>query len=64
MSRCPGGQCLPVPDGYDMTEAAALPETLFTVWTNLFERAYAVEDDTVLVHGGHVRHRHDGDLAL
>jgi putative PIG3 family NAD(P)H quinone oxidoreductase len=48
----PGGQCLPVPDGYDMTEAAALPETLFTVWTNLFERAYAVEDDTALVHGG------------
>ncbi len=48
----PAGQCLPVPDGYDMVEAAALPETLFTVWTNLFERAYAVEDDTVLVHGG------------
>ncbi|MEZ5655751.1 MAG: NAD(P)H-quinone oxidoreductase [Sphingobium sp.] len=48
----PAGQCLPVPDGYDMTEAAALPETLFTVWTNLFERAYAVEGDTVLVHGG------------
>lgn len=48
----PAGQCLPVPDGYDMIEAAALPETLFTVWTNLFERAYAVEDDTVLVHGG------------
>ena len=48
----PAGQCLPVPDGYDMTEAAALPETLFTVWTNLFERAYAVEDDVVLVHGG------------
>ena len=35
-----------------MTQAAALPETLFTVWTNLFERAYAVEGDTVLVHGG------------
>ena len=48
----PMGQCLPVPDGYDMVEAAALPETLFTVWTNLFERAYAVEGDTVLVHGG------------
>lgn len=48
----PAGQCLPVPDGYDMTEAAALPETLFTVWSNLFERAYAVEGDTVLVHGG------------
>jgi len=48
----PAGQCLPVPEGYDMIEAAALPETLFTVWTNLFERAYAVEGDTVLVHGG------------
>jgi len=48
----PAGQCLPVPDGYNMTEAAALPETLFTVWSNLFERAYAVEDDIVLVHGG------------
>lgn len=48
----PAGQCLPVPDGYDMTEAAALPETLFTVWSNLFERAYVVEDDVVLVHGG------------
>ena len=48
----PAGQCLPVPAGYDMVEAAALPETLFTVWTNLFERAYAVEGDTVLVHGG------------
>src|SRR5690606_7731847 len=46
------GQCLPVPDSYDIVEAAALPETLFTVWTNLFERAYVVEGDTVLVHGG------------
>jgi putative PIG3 family NAD(P)H quinone oxidoreductase len=46
------GVCLPVPKGYDMVEAAALPETLFTVWTNLFERAYAVGGDTVLVHGG------------
>ncbi|WP_246351794.1 NAD(P)H-quinone oxidoreductase [Sphingobium subterraneum] len=48
----PAGQCLPVPGGYDLVEAACLPETLFTVWTNLFERAYAVEGDTVLVHGG------------
>src|SRR3546814_4819548 len=48
----PVGQCLPVPDGYDMAEAAALPETLFTVWSNLFERAYIVEGDIVLVHGG------------
>lgn len=48
----PAGQCLPIPDNYDLVEAAALPETLFTVWTNLFERAYVVEGDTVLVHGG------------
>ena len=48
----PAGQCLPVPGALTMVEAAALPETLFTVWTNLFERAYAVEGETVLVHGG------------
>jgi NADPH:quinone reductase-like Zn-dependent oxidoreductase len=35
-----------------MSEAAALPETLFTVWTNLFERGFAADGDTVLVHGG------------
>lgn len=46
------GQCLPVPDTLSLIEAAAMPETLFTVWTNLFERAYAMEGDTVLVHGG------------
>ena len=43
---------LPVPARLSMIEAAAIPETLFTVWSNLFERAYAVEGDTVLVHGG------------
>ena len=48
----PAGQCLPVPDAISMIEAAAIPETLFTVWTNLFERAYASGGDTVLVHGG------------
>jgi putative PIG3 family NAD(P)H quinone oxidoreductase len=48
----PFGQCLPVPPSLSMLDAAALPETLFTVWTNLFERAYAAEGDTVLVHGG------------
>ncbi len=48
----PAGQCLPVPDCLSMAEAAALPETLFTVWTNLFERAYVQAGDTVLVHGG------------
>ncbi|WP_414902354.1 NAD(P)H-quinone oxidoreductase [Sphingomonas flavalba] len=44
--------CLPVPPVLTMVEAAAMPETLFTVWTNLFERAYAVDGDVVLVHGG------------
>jgi putative PIG3 family NAD(P)H quinone oxidoreductase len=48
----PYGQCLPVPEALSMIEAAAMPETLFTVWTNLFERGYAAEGDTVLVHGG------------
>jgi NADPH2:quinone reductase len=48
----PLGTCLPVPEALSMAEAAAMPETLFTVWTNLFERAFAAEGDTVLVHGG------------
>lgn len=48
----PYGQCLPVPPSLGMIEAAAMPETLFTVWTNLFERVYAAPGETVLVHGG------------
>ena len=48
----PAGTCLPVPEVLRMTEAAAMPETLFTVWTNLFERGFAADGDTVLVHGG------------
>ena len=48
----PAGQCLPVPAALSMIEAAALPETLFTVWTNLFERGWASEGEAVLVHGG------------
>jgi NADPH2:quinone reductase len=44
--------CLPVPGALSLVEAAALPETLFTVWSNLFERAYVAEGDSVLVHGG------------
>ena len=48
----PAGQCLPLPAALTMIEAAAMPETLFTVWTNLFERAYVSDGDTVLVHGG------------
>ena len=48
----PAGVCLPVPEVLRLTEAAALPETLFTVWVNLFERGFAAEGDAVLVHGG------------
>jgi NADPH:quinone reductase len=44
--------CLPVPNGLSMIEAAALPETFFTVWTNLFDRGGCKAGDTVLVHGG------------
>ncbi len=44
--------CLPVPPGLPLAEAGALPETLFTVWHNVFERAYACEGETLLVHGG------------
>ncbi len=51
-AAAPAGQCLPVPPALTMVEAAAMPETLFTVWSNLFERAYASEGETVLVHGG------------
>ena len=44
--------CLPIPAALTMAEAAALPETLFTVWHNVFERGYAREGETILVHGG------------
>ncbi len=46
------GLCLPVPDGLTLIEAAGLPETYFTVWTNLFDRGFADRGETVLVHGG------------
>jgi NADPH:quinone reductase len=48
----PVGQCLPVPPALSMIEAGAMPETLFTVWTNVFERGYAREGEKILVHGG------------
>jgi putative PIG3 family NAD(P)H quinone oxidoreductase len=44
--------CLPVPEALSLAEAAAMPETLFTVWHNVFERGYAREGETLLVHGG------------
>ncbi len=48
----PAGTCLAVPPSLMILEAAAMPETLFTVWVNLFERGFAADGDTVLVHGG------------
>ena len=48
----PVGTLLDVPEVLTLAEAAAMPETLFTVWSNLFERGFAAEGDTVLVHGG------------
>ena len=48
----PALQCLPIPGSLGMTEAAALPETYFTVWTNVFERAGLKPGETLLVHGG------------
>lgn len=48
----PAPQCLPVPAGLDMIQAAALPETFFTVWHNVFERGRLAPGETLLVHGG------------
>jgi putative PIG3 family NAD(P)H quinone oxidoreductase len=48
----PAGQCLPVPVGFSMVEAAVLPETFFTVWSNVFERGRLQPGETLLVHGG------------
>ena len=48
----PAEQCLPVPAGLPLAHAAAVPETYFTVWTNLFERGRLQTGETVLVHGG------------
>ena len=48
----PAGTCLRVPEAISLIEAAAMPETLFTVWVNLFERGFAADGDWVLVHGG------------
>jgi NADPH2:quinone reductase len=50
--RVPAPQCLPVPAGFDMIQAAALPETFFTVWHNLFERGHLFAGESVLIHGG------------
>lgn len=48
----PQTQCLPVPEALTMTEAAALPETFFTVWHNLWQRARLAAGESLLIHGG------------
>jgi len=48
----PAPQCLPLPKGFDMLHAAALPENYFTVWHNLFERGQLAAGESVLIHGG------------
>ena len=48
----PVGQCLPVPKGFTDIEAASLPETFFTVWSNVHERAYLSKGETLLIQGG------------
>ncbi len=48
----PAAHCLPVPKGWSLTQAAGLPETCFTVWSNLFDRAQLQAGQTVLIHGG------------
>lgn len=50
--RVDARHCLPVPDGLAMEQAAAIPETMFTVWHNVFQRGLAREGETILVHGG------------
>lgn len=48
----PAALCLPVPHGFSMAEAAALPETFFTVWTNVFQQGGLKAGESILIHGG------------
>ncbi|WP_262690699.1 NAD(P)H-quinone oxidoreductase [Kordiimonas aestuarii] len=50
--KAPAATTLPVPDGFDFVQAAAIPETFFTVWSNVFDRAALKAGETLLVHGG------------
>ncbi len=52
MCVAPLAQCLPVPQGLTDVEAASLPETFFTVWSNVFDRAHLVAGETLLIQGG------------
>ena len=46
------GQCLPIPKGFDFIQAASLPETVFTVWSNVFQRGKLRSGEKLLIHGG------------
>ena len=48
----PASQCLPVPQGISLEEAAGIPETFFTVWTNVFSRGKLASGESILIHGG------------
>lgn len=48
----PAKQCLPIPSGLSLQQAASLPETCFTVWSNLFDRAHLKPGESLLIHGG------------
>lgn len=52
MCIAPEETCLPVPDGFSFAEAAALPETFYTVWSNVFNRANLQKGESILIHGG------------
>lgn len=52
LAAAPQEQCLPIPKGLSMVEAAGLPETFFTVWTNVFQRGHLKAGETILIHGG------------
>jgi NADPH:quinone reductase len=52
LCTAPAPQCLPIPRGLDAIKAAALPETFFTVWTNVFDRGRLQPGESFLVHGG------------
>jgi NADPH2:quinone reductase len=52
LAVAPEGQCLPLPRGWDWIQGAALPETLFTVWKNVFELGRLAPGESLLIHGG------------
>ena len=48
----PAAHCLPLPDGFNLEHAGAIPENFFTVWTNVIERGRLVKSETIMIHGG------------